>query len=326
MNEKHVNSEPKNHPFWGHRQQVAALVAAHLGMACLTSAGSAWLGPHNQSDWSEYLKRTLIAVLYGFQIGQIVLLASWVAFADQLWLLRILRFSALTAWTLLVVFLGEYLCDGVMATLLVEEQSAYIFLLLLSPVVVLFGFRAAFRGGFTHGNAEHGMNAWQFSTRRLLLVTAELAALLALGRVVLAGKFSSAEFLAALTGFRPEEIIPAGVSVTILPVVFLALARERTWQRYFATGLCLVPSALFLAFLQQSHANYLSGPHPPGNWWPELEAASSDYLWVHASAAATILVTFWLVRRIGYDFRRRDEGPLGRSSSNARNSAASASA
>lgn len=313
MNEKHVNSEPKIYPFWGPRQQVAALVAAHLGMACLASAGSAWLGPHNQSDWSEYLKRTLIAVLFGFQIGQIVLLASWGAFANQLGMIRIPRFLALTAWTLLFVFLGEYLCDGVSATLLIEEQSAYVILLLLSPVVVLFSFRAAFGRGFTHGDAEQGMIAWQFSTRRLLLVTAELAALLALGRVVLAGKFKGAEFWAALTGNRPEEIIPAAVSVTILPVVFLAIARERTWQRYLATGLYLLASTLCLAFLQLP-------------WRPELWLAFVDYLSAHACAAATILISFHLLRRIGYDFRRRDEGPLGRSSSNARNSAASASA
>ena len=50
------------------------------------------------------------------------------------------------------------------------------------------------------------------------------------------------------------------------------------------------------------------------------------FLTLHAFAAATVLITFQVVRRIGYDFRRRDELPRLGSSSNASSSAASASA
>ncbi len=326
MNENSTNSAAKHRPFWGHRQQVAALVVAHLGLACLAIAVESWRAPHGFSDWQEYVRgHFLTAMFAGFLIGQLTLLASWGAFADQPWFLRIPRFLALTAWLLAVLFLGEYLARGESQMRLVEEYSAALVLLLISPVVVLFSVRASLGRQFLHDNSEQEKNAWQFTTRRLLLVTTELAAFLALGRFVLPRTFSMVEFWSALTGHRPEELTSLFVSVTVLPVFFIGLARRRTWQRHLAIGLYFLLPALGLAWMELSYHSESFGPEP-WNWWVALAFLLLDYFSMHLCAAATILFTFYLLRRIGYDFRRRDEGPLGRSSSNARNSAASASA
>ncbi|MGI8980417.1 MAG: hypothetical protein ACR2FY_14410 [Pirellulaceae bacterium] len=306
---------------------MAALVIAHLGLACLATVVESWQRPYGFNDWWEYVRRqSLSGFLFGFLIGQLTLLATWGAFADQPWFLRIPRFLALTAWSLVFMFLGEYLAEGVSAKRLVEEYSAYPLLLLTSPVVVLFSIRASRGRRFMHHDSEQGQSVWQFSTRRLLLVTSELAAFLAIGRIVLPASFSRAEFWAALTGHRIEEILPAFVSVTVLPVLLIGIARQQTWQRHLAIGLYFLLPSLVLALGQNPYYSYAFGRNPAWEWWPRLGIELLNYFWVHACAAATILFTFWLLRRIGYDFRRRDDGPLGRNSSNARSSAASASA
>lgn len=326
MNENSTNSAAKHRPFWGHRQQVAALVVAHLGLACLAIAVESWRAPHGFSDWQEYVRgHFLTAMFAGFLIGQLTLLASWGAFADQPWFLRIPRFLALTAWLLAVLFLGEYLARGESQMRLVEEYSAALVLLLISPVVVLFSVRASLGRQFLHDNSEKEKNAWQFTTRRLMLVTTELAVFLALGRFVFPRTFSVGEFLTALTGRRPEELTSLFVSVTVLPVFFIGLASRRTWQLHLAIGLYFLLPALGLAWMDLSYLSESFRPEP-WNWWAALAFVLLIFFWMHLCAAATILVTFWLLRRIGYDFRRRGEGPLGRNSSNARNSAASASA
>ncbi|MBC7853905.1 MAG: hypothetical protein IAF94_10745 [Pirellulaceae bacterium] len=323
MNETPTISEPNHRPFWGHRQQVTALVIAHLGLACLASTVDLSYG---FSDWQEYVRgHFLTALIGGFLTGQLTLLASWGAFADQPWFLRIPRFISLMAWSLAFIFLAEYLTEGVSAKRLVEEYSAALVLLLISPVVVLFSIRAGFGRQFLYDDSQQAKNAWQFTTRHLLFVTTELAVFLALGRFVFPPTFSMAEFWTALTGHRPEEMTYLFVSVTVLPVFFIGLARRRTWQLYLAIGLYFLLPALGLAWRELSLLSESFGPEP-WNWWVALAYVLLDFYWMHVCAAATILITFWLVRRIGYDFRRRDDGPLGRSSSNARNSAASASA
>jgi hypothetical protein len=326
MHEHDAKPDLKNRPAQYRRRWVAVLVITHLGLAFSASVANSSLGPRGLIDWPQYLRHPLDCS-FGLQIGQIALLASWVAFANQHWLLRIPRFLALTAWVLFLGFLGEYVVEGESARSLVEEHSAYMLLQLFLPVAILFGIRAGCARQFLHGDLEKDKHAWQFNTRTLLLVTAELAALLALGRVVLPRRLSIAEFWTGLTENRTEEMIPALVTLTILPVVFFGLARQHSWKSYLTIGLYLALAALAVAFLQEAYLVHLLGPPPPSNWWPELNLAFWDYLCVHLSAAATILFTFYLLRRIGYDFRRRDEEPRGRSSSSkANSSAASASA
>ena len=175
-----------------------------------------------------------------------------------------------------------------------------------------------------HPSAASQPNTWQFGIRRLLLVTAETAVLLAIARIVLPRRALVDEFWTALTTLLPAIIVPAAASLTILPAVFLAISTRRTWRRGAALGAYLLVAAVGLSCLQFAYVgapNYL-------NWGIDVPVVYFQFAICHLSAAATILLTFHLLRRIGYDFRRRDEGPLpsGRSSSNARNSAASASA
>ncbi|MFN0021921.1 MAG: hypothetical protein ACKVP0_27045 [Pirellulaceae bacterium] len=202
---------------------------------------------------------------------------------------------------------------------------------MLAPVVAFFSYGICLRRRFVIGKSVPGERPWQFSTRSLMLITAELAVLLALQKVVLNNRFSIAEFWTALhpSMYQTQELIPALVSATILPVVFVGLAKRRPWHRYAALSVYLLLCSLLLTWVQLSYLSnsyYSLSNSPP--WWPEFGRMFGEYLLTHFSAAATILFTFYLVRRIGYDFRQRDEFPLadGRSSSNARNSAASASA
>jgi hypothetical protein len=321
MHENRAQPESKNHPFWGHRQQVAALVVAHLIIACLVSAAISW--PLLPSDfWNQYAALAFLSGLSGVQIGQLALLACWGAFANQPWNLRIPRFLALTAWVLILGFLGTYLVEGDLAKLLVEE-TLLSSLLMAAPFVVLLVMGAVSGSRFTPGESEPCKISWQFSTRRLLLITAELAILLAIGRIVLPGNPKPSEFWTALTGYRMSETIPLLSGLFILPAAFLAIARQRTWQRHFGLVMFLLITAFGCTWA------YLSVLFWPGDLWywrGELWPIFLSFSSTHLSAAFTILFTFYLLRRIGYDFRRRDDGRLGRSSSNARNSAASASA
>lgn len=326
MHEQDAKPEFKRGPVRYCRQWVAVVVIAHLCLALLASMAYLSIPSDPFADWPLYL-RQLVECSFGLEIGQITLLASWVAFANQHWFLRIARFLTLAAWVLLLKVLGQCVVQNESAKLLVEEHSAYMLLQLLFPVVILLCFHATCARQFLHRDSEPKKNAWQFHTRTLLLVTAELGALLAMARVVLPRRISLAEFWMGLTENRTEEMIPHLMTLTILPVVFFGLARQRSWKGYLALGFYLVLAALGIAFLQETYLVHLLGSSPILNWWAELHLAFWDRLCVHLSAAATILFTFYLLRRIGYDFRRRDEPPRGRSSSsNACNSAASASA
>ncbi|MCE9525587.1 MAG: hypothetical protein K8R36_05995 [Planctomycetales bacterium] len=314
------------------RQQVAALVMFHLGLTCLAGYLS-WRFDYLylRDGIPNSLSRFLVAALFGFQIGQIVLLVSWGAFAGQSWILRLPRFLVLLVWMCLLSSLGESLIAGGMpAASIVEEQSAYTLFLMIAPVTTLFGYAICNRRRFTSRASTPAQFSWQFSTRRLMLITAELALLLALERIVLSHRFNITEFWNALRSvhYQIQELIPVLTSVTILPVAFVGLANRHSWHRWMATCLYLIVCSVILAWVHLSLLANSLGLNNYLYWWPELGRIVLDYLLTHFVAAATILVTFYLVRRIGYDFRWRDELPLegGRNSSNARNSAASASA
>ena len=210
--------------------------------------------------------------------------------------------------------------------MLVEEFAAYGLLMILTPLVTLVAWSLWTGRRLRFGTAPHVV-ARQFSTAQLLLITTEAAALLALGRVVLRWNRNAAdEFWMGLTYNGPEGLFPVFLGVTLLPVVYFGLVRNRTWGGGLLLALYIIASTLSLAWVRifNSWGNFV--PETADDWWSNLLLQWLDFFWADVSAAATILVTFWLLRRIGYDFRRRDDGPLGRNSSNARNSAASASA
>lgn len=171
-----------------HRQKLALLVAVHLGLTL--SVATLWrLVYLNFFDFETlvplFLVGTLVGVFYGFQTGQIVLLACWGGLASQPWFLRLPRFLCLTVWMQLLEILGEYLCDGDGAGQLAEEYIAGKFLVLLTPALVLISFGVIQGGRLVPTRAKGPINSWQFGTRRLLLLTAEAAVLLAIARIVL---------------------------------------------------------------------------------------------------------------------------------------------
>lgn len=332
-----ADASPRQLVSWRHRQQLAALVALHMGLTCLASAINSRIAIPNLGEFAMTYT-AIYAAVYGFQIGQIILLTSWGALAGEIWLCRIPRFIALMIWLFALEFLGERLVLGSISSILVEEQLAYKMILVFAPVVVIFtaGIFGS-RRFFPTESPRHARN-WQFSIFGLMRITAELAVLLAVAKLVLPRRFEFGEFSSAFETFRVEELIPAMVSASVLPVAFFGLERSRTWWSYGAMGLYLVALALTLAsaqlFISWSSIVFtsLSSNGLTANsvidWWPELSRLFAEYFFAHVSAAATILFTLYLLRCIGYDFRRRDELPRpgGRSASNSRNSAASASA
>ncbi len=311
-----------------HRQKVAAVVAVHLGLTLSVSALWRLLGRNPFEVDSEFLNfffPILVGVFFGFQVGQTVLLACWVGLASQPWFLRLPRFLGLIIWVQLWEVLGEYLCDGAVAGRLVEEFSASKFLILLTPAIVLICLGFVYRGRFIPTASQAPPNAWQFGTRRLLLLTAEISVLLAVAKITLPGGFDIEDFWRALTNQRMEELLPVLAGITILPVVLFALSSYRTLLTHLALGFYLLIAGATLSWLELASSDSLSST----NWPSPMEAVVRfQFVIAHFSAAATILLTFWVLRRIGYDFRRRDELPRtgDRSSSNANSSAASAAA
>jgi hypothetical protein len=316
---------------------VTALVVAHLLVTFIASALDSRIHYHYQfggylhsvfpSNVADCLLSILASGMNGIVVGQIVLLTVWGAFADQQWLLRMPRFLTLVAWFTLFSFLGEYAIEGEVSKLLVEEKLAYALIQFLIPVIILCTFHLKFRRQFVRRDARQSEYRWQFNIRGLLLITAELAALLGLARVVLPRHFRFDQIWPALTELRNYELTPTAVTTTILPIVFFGLVRQRTWRAYLFLGLYLCVPVTVLTSLHLASVLRLVPNSADIWWWPEVYASFIGFWSVHLAAAATILVTFYLLRRIGYDFRRRDEGPRGRSSSsNACNSAASASA
>lgn len=305
---------------WSPNRLVTVIVIVHLGLTFVVAAAMSRFNVYSLDHWSYIPAMLANSGLVGFQIGQLMLLATWCAFAGQSLFLRTIRFLSLAAWLFLLDRLGEYLVVGEIAKVIVEEYAAYKVLQILPSLVILVVWGLCSGRKFVP-NSQPQVKGFQFSTRQLFLVTAEAAALLALGRVVLSwNKNAAEEFWNGLTGNRFDELILVVVSVTLLPVIVYGLGRNWSFSRLFALIACLVLASFILACLH--------GNHP---WFAPLSAEEFalqwlDYFWVHSCAAVTILCTFWLLRRIGYDFRRRGEGPEGRNSSKARNSAASASA
>ena len=279
------------------------------------------------SPAAGYFFSILAGSSHGLLVGQIVLIACWGAFANQPVPLRIFRFVVLCAWFALLRFLAEFAIEGEIVKLLVEENIVHTLMQFIVPLGVLLSFRFLFRRQFQLRELDQGKFVWQFNIRELLFITFELAALLALAKVVLPRNFHWDEIWPALKGLQDWELTQFAVSTTVLPAVFLGLSRRQTWRGYLLLGLYFLISAVVLSFLFINHLRRLGLVMTEDEWWAANFLSMCADLTIHLSAAATILLTFYLVRRIGYDFRRRDEPPRGRSSSsNARNSAASASA
>jgi|GEM_PF-4936996 hypothetical protein len=323
MNEHDAKTEFQSGPVRWRRQWVAVLVVSHL---CLTFVANA-LGSRLTTNWAHVLSPLVFWGIWGLHIGQSILLACWGAFATQAWFWRIPRFLSLAAWLFLVEVLGLYVAEGDIVTTIVEELAALQLLFLLPPLLILLAWRLWSRRGISRAS-DSQVRASQFGILQLLLITAEAAALLAIGRIVLRwNKNAAEEFWAGLTGNLPEELIPLVVSVAILPAVFCGLSRRHTWPRLLILTLYLTIPSYLWAWAQTTYHSRSNMPSSEQELWSILLVHWRNYFCGYMSAAATILFTFYLLRRIGYDFRRRDEPPRGRSSSsNACNSAASASA
>jgi len=224
---------------------VAAIVVVHLLLALAAQAVLS-LG-HSSKSWPDIYAQLIIAGLFGLHIGQICLVASWAAFSGQTWFPRTLRFLSLAAWLFLVDALGAYLVEGDIAKSLIEELAAYELLLILPPLLILVAFGILSGRRFLN-RATHHPSSHQFSTKHLLLITADIAAMLALGRIVLSWKPD--HFWDGLTGMRPEELIPVAASLTVLPAVFYGLARNRTWTRFLILTVYFVLSSFSVAGVQ----------------------------------------------------------------------------
>src|SRR5678815_1563258 len=94
-------------------------------------------------------------------------------------------------------------------------------------------------------NSEQTRNTWQFNIRGLLLVTAEVAAFLALAKLVLPKNFRWCDMLPALQEMQIWELTPLVITATVLPAVFLGIHSRRTWRGYLLMGLYFwIPASL----------------------------------------------------------------------------------
>src|SRR5690349_7361996 len=153
MHEQDAKLEFKRGPVRYRREWVAVLVISHLCLTFLASMAYFSIRPDPFTDWPRYLRQP-VDCAFGLQIGQIALLASWLAFATPYWVLRLHRFLALAAWLLLPFVLGQCVVESESAKLLVEEHSAYMLLQLLFPVVILLCFHAICARQFLHRDSE----------------------------------------------------------------------------------------------------------------------------------------------------------------------------
>jgi hypothetical protein len=273
------------------------------------------------------LPETAALTASGVLLAQIGLLACWAAFANQPWQQRIVRFLLLCTSFLLAGFLGNYLYEGSSSRMLVEELSAIFLLNLIPPIADFSAWRLITGRRFIRNHFPPGEPPrFQFSIRTLLFLMAELAAILAVSRVVLGlHRGSWDEFLTAGLAFLRERDPRFFAAVIMLPIVHAGLARRgRIWWRAFL-AVYLGGWSLFTCYsLTAEHFRFRNPT--ASQWWQELAQqlipATSPYL----AAAGTIFLTFWLIHRIGYDFRRLDEEPRGGNPPKSRSSAASSSA
>ncbi len=310
--------------FWTPRKLMISLVIAHLCLAGAVSTGNTLLESSLLQSGFAIRYHLALAWPLGFQMGQLILVVCWCSFAGQPWYLRIPRFLLLLAWLFRFEMMGIYFVRSDLVEVMVEEYAAFNFLMLLSPLLVL-NFYGLCSGSRFRQDSHQRSARYQFSTRSLLLITAELSALLGLGRVVMHWNRNGVEeFWSALSGYRPEELMPVVISLTVLPAAFHGLSRQRTWLRLLFLNLYLALPPFVMAWSQVPFiARSIVSDQ---DVWLSLLIHWLYYYCAHLSAAATILLTFWTLRRIGYDFRRRDELPRAGSASNANSSAASAAA
>jgi len=307
------------------RQKVAILVAVHLALTVSNAALLRLLEVTRiESEIGLSVAAMLMGVLTGIQIGQTVLVACWGAFANQPWFLRLPRFACLAVWMLLCHSLGESLCDGDRVRMMIEEYIVLLGLPLLVPIAVLFGVRAVSGGCMIGPEAELTPNQWQFGTRRLLLITGEIALLFAIGRWVFPAQFHLDDFVTAVKSLRAVEVLSSSSSLILLPVVLVMLWPAPKRGHFVGVAAYLVASAFGLTWLVKYFQEPIVNSEPLGMSADALNLLVT--LTAHFSAAATIVVTFWVIHQIGYRYRRRGGTFGGIPSSKADNSAASASA
>lgn len=323
MNSRTDNTEPLPGSQWGLRPTIVALIIFHLVLTVLAAGANSYAS--RQFFESPLSFGFLVAATEGVQFGQVVLLACWAAFSSQPLHVRFPRFVALALWQTLASYFAMLVVEGDIAKTLAEENAAVTVLQLSVPCLVLCTFGVITAKRFRLGQTVSRKSPWQFSTRDLLYLTIETGLLLAIARIVVPRNFSGADFLRGLTGsFWFVEIIPIAVCTSILPVVFVGVLNRSLLRSCLASLIyVLVPSAA-LAWIQGVSLDFFPTFGPVD--WSNFGIGFLFFLVRHLSAAATILLTFHLIRRIGYDFRRRDELPRLGNSSNASSSAASASA
>lgn len=268
----------------GPRNSLRSLVKAHIVAIVVCAA----LADVNSASPGHYCVNSLFTALVASQLcllGMAVVVAAECPHRNRRWLRRI-AFSTLGVWMLTFVVSARDTSDPPLAIWLLAPA--------VSTVAGLFGFMLWAWGARLvrlEGELDATGEAFQFTLRHLLALTAGIAVLLAVGRA-----------FRALIPQLSEELIPFGALLLLMISIVTASATVTTLWAMLGTGRPVqrLPFAVALA---------ASGGLLPAYYF---NATPEGHLILLAVAALISLITaasLAVVRREGYRLVRRPPTP-----------------
>lgn len=305
----------------GPRGGLAVLVAVHVLLIIGLSHSKLEDVFHRlPSSWQW----PFAAFLHGIHFAQVGLIAAMAVLWTGRWFLRWPRSVMLVVWLVIAQIAGSWLLAGNRDGMLLEELLVVTgsqFLLFLVPVV-MFSFISRRRFRLPQAASPP---RFQFRVVHLLLLTCEVAVLLALVRAMVPyNRHWSAEVLASLKSL-PQPVEFAFYAVAILatvPAIIAAAWPGRVLRNLFFLITYELALVSVISLLHITGLRWLPIP------WPELPHIAV-LLWESMSAAIPLCVsavtTVWLTVRaarwLGYEFLPLPRRAGGRQSSEATSAA-----
>ena len=289
----------------GPRGGLAVIVAAHLllivglshplGERLLEAAPSAW-------GWA------VASISHGIEFAQLGLIAAMAVLGGGRWFLRWPRCMLLVVWLVIAQIAGSWLLaenrDGILFKILLM-LAGIVFLLFVPPL----GFIRLILGRQFVRPDEVLPARFQFRLFHLLLLTCEIAAVLALVRAMVP---YNSRWLAEIRenlvdlprslewGLRVVSIL------AIVPAILAAAWPGRTLRKLsllaaYELALVIIVTLLHMTGLPWLPSTWSEPPGVADLLWESLSAAIP----LCASAVTTVWLTMLAVRWLGYEFLPR---------------------